>query len=379
MNDELLPFADDPYGYRDDLRDALTDPDLKALGPDGERAAYRVALALGRCRLFGVAPGDDLNGVMPAPMATAAASDLTRLLLAWAAKAGRLGELWDATDDPAEADNLCAGLLGARMSAWAVGFALDEAYADCLEGDPARSALAAAIDRMQNALDPFDEELERHSDVLATVTGTRLLDGWRAFLAPAFREDLPWWLDGRLEEAAEQLKAEAAATLPGKSFWAVLHERLVQLLGRVPVLPPMGAWNFAHADVPGTTAVVPGQTLCWMSPLEEWRLELELPKTFSPEEENRLRPLNFTRLSDDQPALELAGRRFRLGSVLLNIDDKGQAWVRLADLREAGKLRLRVYAENAVSPQSPAAGPGENWPLDQPEVSAPVEVWRYVA
>src|SRR5205823_4757424 len=103
------------------------------------------------------------DGVMPAPMAAAAASELTRLLAAWSEEAGRLGERWDAADDPAEADNLCAGLLGLRMSAWAVSVALEEAYLDCAEDDPARTALAVATDRMQDALDRFDEGLERHT------------------------------------------------------------------------------------------------------------------------------------------------------------------------------------------------------------------------
>jgi hypothetical protein len=342
MKSDLSMFADDPFGYRDDLRDALSDPELSEPAPAGDRAAYRVARALGRCRLFGVAPGDDLDGVLPAPLAAAAAAELTRLLTTWADEARRLGERWDAAIDPSEADNLCAGLLGARMSAWAVGVALEEAYLDCAEEDPARAALAAAIDGMQDALDRFDEGLEGHTDVLATVAGTKLLEGWRTQLAPAFREDLPWWLDGRLEEAAQACDAGAARTLPGPALWATVRRQAARFLNGVPVLPPVGGGVLAAADTPGTAVAAPGQTLCWLSPDGAWRAELQLPEKFTPEEEGPFRPVNFTRRVDDRPAVELAGQLVRLGGAEDKLDDKGQVWLRLADLREAGGLRLRL-------------------------------------
>jgi hypothetical protein len=343
MTHDTFDIPDDPLGCRDDLRDALADPDVRASGSDGQRAAYRLAVALGRCRLFDVAPGDDLDGVPPPPLAVAAATELARLLEIWATEAERMDERWDAARDPAEADELCAGLLGARMDAWAACLVLDEAYHDCAaEGSPQLGDVGAALDRTHAALDRFDEALERQTDVLATITGTRLLDNWRALLAPAFAEDLPWWLDRRLEEAADRTNAEAVRTLPGAAVWAEVRRQASRFPSAGPVLPLVGGGLLAAADTPGTAIATLGQTLCWLSPEGTWRAELLLPPKFTPEEETRRRPLNFTRHADDYPAVELAGRPVWLASVERTIDDKGQVWFRLADLRGTAELRLGV-------------------------------------
>src|SRR5207253_3232913 len=106
MVERRLPLAGDPYGCREDLRDALDDTDLEAVGSDGKAppeaasAAYEVAIALGRCRLFGVEPGEGLLATLPPHLALAAAAELTRLLGGWADLADGLGEAWLAAVDP---------------------------------------------------------------------------------------------------------------------------------------------------------------------------------------------------------------------------------------------------------------------------------------
>jgi hypothetical protein len=149
-------FPENPQGCREDLRDALTDLDLQKVGseggagPEGARAAYRVALSLGRCRLFGVNPGDELDGILPPHLAVAATAELAQLLSGRSEDAATLSERWDRTVDPAEADNLCAGLLGSRMEAWAVDIMVDEALQDAEEeGDHRAAGLAEGIDRMR--------------------------------------------------------------------------------------------------------------------------------------------------------------------------------------------------------------------------------------
>jgi hypothetical protein len=230
-------FLDDPRGCREDLRDALADPDLGKVGadgqadPDGARAAYRLALSLGYCRLFGVEPGDELDGVLPLPLALAAVAELTRLLQDRSAQAATLAERWDRTVDPAEADDLCAGLLNLRMEAWAAGITLDEALLDgAQEGDPRGPVLAAGIDRFHDALDRFDAALEEQFEVLATIAHTHLLENWRVLLAPVYREALPWWLDGRLEAVARRLRDEAVRTLPNSGAWAETRRRAAAAL-----------------------------------------------------------------------------------------------------------------------------------------------------
>src|SRR5437660_555199 len=94
--------VDDPFACKADVHDALSDPDLQTVqadgqaGPDSARAAYRLALTLGRCRLCGVQPEGGLDGVLPAHLALAAATELVRRLRKRADDMTRLPERWDA-------------------------------------------------------------------------------------------------------------------------------------------------------------------------------------------------------------------------------------------------------------------------------------------
>src|SRR4051794_13480033 len=106
----------DPVGCLEDLREALAQAELDefdAPGPAGvssegaRTAAYDLAVALGRCRLFGVEPGDELDGTLPGAVALAAASVLEGHLRGWAEEARTLGQHWDETADPVEAEDLC--------------------------------------------------------------------------------------------------------------------------------------------------------------------------------------------------------------------------------------------------------------------------------
>src|SRR5438067_379448 len=120
-------FLDDPLGYGDDLQDALADADLTATGPPGEKAAYRVALAFGRCRTHGIDPGEAIETVLPLERALAAARERERLLPLWTRESENLAECWQNVVDQSEADELCAGSLRLRADAWATGVALNEA------------------------------------------------------------------------------------------------------------------------------------------------------------------------------------------------------------------------------------------------------------
>src|SRR5438445_746660 len=100
MNIQNLQHLDS-VGCIDDLRDALADPALQDVAPDGPacleaaKAAYQFALSLGRCRLSGTSPGDGLPNVLPAHLAIAAERALADDMPEWTEKANRLGEGWD--------------------------------------------------------------------------------------------------------------------------------------------------------------------------------------------------------------------------------------------------------------------------------------------
>src|SRR5439155_15541930 len=156
----------------------------------------------------------------------AAAAELTRLLGGWADLADGLGEAWLAAVDPAEADNLCAGLLTVRMNVLAAETAIDEAHEDSLvKGGPLADALGTAIDRVQQARDVFDQKLMGQLDIFSTAAGMPLLDNWRGLLVSPFKEDSPWWLDGRLEEEARRSEEQAVRPLPGRGAWGEAWHR----------------------------------------------------------------------------------------------------------------------------------------------------------
>ena len=142
------------------------------------------AVACGNCRLYGgVAP----QIVFPAWLATAAARRLVGLLDQAAADATNLPALWDdATGD--EAEDVVAGLLHARMDAWAAMLQLDEVLAYCSD-DTDRAALEVAVESFEAAVDRFDRALFARQDYLATLAGTRLLDNFRGLrkLPPLWR------------------------------------------------------------------------------------------------------------------------------------------------------------------------------------------------
>lgn len=160
------------------------------------------AVACGNCRLFaGVAP----QVVFPAWLATTAARRLVDLLDDAAADADRLPEMWDdATGD--EAEDMVAGLLHARMDAWAALLQIEDVLEHCVDSAD-RAALEEAMAACETALDHFDRALFAQQDSLATLADTRLLENLRVMLAQEHREPLPWWLDGRLERRGSEIDA----------------------------------------------------------------------------------------------------------------------------------------------------------------------------
>jgi hypothetical protein len=333
MNTEPHLLENDPFGYLDDLQDGWADPDLKAAGPTGNLAVYRLALAQGRVLLWGLEGGADLARPLPPELAASATSELGRRLEGWCVEAARLGERWDDAIDPAEGEEFCARLLKFRMDTWAVQTAIDRAVlaAPADVGDPASG-------RLESLVDQFDRALEAQADILSTLTGTRLLENWRGMLAAVYRDNLPWWLDGRLEEVSRRLAEQADRTMPGPRAWTEVRRQADQE-GRVPVVPWPSEDLLAAADTM-TQPAGPGQSVCWNSPDGLWRAEVRVPMPLTPEQDRAPRPMNFTSREDDSPAAALAGWSVELGEDRPTINDQGQILVRLADLRFAAVITL---------------------------------------
>lgn len=137
------------------------------------RATYAVALALGRCRLFGVAVPADEDFTL-SPRAFRAASAALRLELKSPIRPTAIQ------------------LLQTRMDAWAVYLALDESYA--AHRTPG-TAMSSRLRTVQKAIEDFNVNLQNNSQCLTPAAATFALENWRRLLAPCFGSLLPWWLD----------------------------------------------------------------------------------------------------------------------------------------------------------------------------------------
>src|SRR5260370_28380844 len=112
--------ADDPLAWRMELPEALGQPALARFDGDGtvdptlaDRAAYRLAVALGQCRLFGVdLKGED--GSLRPTVGLAAARQWGEYLNGWIADARQLGQRWEQVVEETAAAGMAIGPLVAR-------------------------------------------------------------------------------------------------------------------------------------------------------------------------------------------------------------------------------------------------------------------------
>jgi hypothetical protein len=170
-----------------------------------EELCYWPALALGRCRLFGVNVGDESDFTLaPEPFSHASSWLMKRLrvLIRWAENIEQLRDRGRAYVD----QNLALELLEIRMDAHAAYLALDEAYAAArFVGEVEADAMGRRLHQVRRLIDRLDGNLQNQIPLLRLAAGTRLLENWRRLLAPAYRDLPPWWLNGCLGLEADAL------------------------------------------------------------------------------------------------------------------------------------------------------------------------------
>jgi hypothetical protein len=198
----------DPLGLVREFRDAASDSRLD--GPDEadiRAAAGELAIALGRCRLFGTDPGPD-DGTLTYELTRDAAYDLLDRA------EEHLSEFLDLRQRrlhrlTADLDEHLFDMLEARMDLWAGSVAVAEGLEAAQRDQPQGAAdLEAIVQIMVEAIRKLDLTLLRSQRLLSRIAATPLLENWRGMLAEPYRSQLPWWLDGRLE------KIEAARREP---------------------------------------------------------------------------------------------------------------------------------------------------------------------
>ena len=326
MNPELDVLENDPFGYLDDLRDSWTDPDLAGGGSEAAIAASRLTQAQGRCALFGIEMGE-LGRPLPSGSALVAVGELARQLETWRHEAETLGKRWDEAIDPAEGDELCARLLKFRMDIWAIQVSAYRAYLADANPD-----LAGALDQLEGAADQFDEALEAQADILSTLTGTNLLKNWRASLAPEYRESLPWWLDGSLEEVARRLRQRADRTLHILAASTESSSAAVAEEHRLRLSPPNETTAWSWLETPQMMAAS-GTSRPPVHHYRDWRSGDGTATLVAVPGQGPSVRVNFKR--QGKAARDLADQKAFLGGVPATIDKDGNADFDVGRLHQA--------------------------------------------
>ncbi len=345
----------EPSSWQYELQLALEDPALNAFdtgspGPEAAAAAYRVALALGYCRLLRVELSEDIDGIMPVPEAMAAASELIRHCGVWIAEARELPSRWD-TAPPGVEEDYCADLFQASMDAWAAFIAISEAHEDCVVShDPAAEQFNCLFDGLLDTLDQFNRVL-REPEILAllsTLVETPLLDQWRKMLDIPNGPYMPWWLDGTLEAVNRKIEALCEKHFNGIRTWvseltqagpSPVPRHRAEAIYRVQIGQVLAAET--RDEQPPIVAL-----LKWVSPDKSCVARLTVPSQLPA---GARLPMEFLD-RQDQPLRDMVGRPVWLAGVQQVIDENGLARFDLKNLQEAVKdpsqpMTLEVGAE----------------------------------
>jgi len=172
--------------------------DRPAAESSADGAAYRSAVALGRCRLLGSARADLAELTLAPAVGISAAQELALRVKRLARQAKSLPADLRGVTSP-RASDLCMGILEARLEAWAAYLAIDESYSAAVDGaDASTETFSQAIDAALDGLAAFDDAIQFAEPLVASIAsapGSRLLDNWKKLLAAPYRQSPPWWLD----------------------------------------------------------------------------------------------------------------------------------------------------------------------------------------
>jgi len=295
---------EDVFGYLEELRQALSNPDLEKFDAnpdeDAERAAARVAVALGYCRVFGLDAGEDA-GVLPVAEALGAAHAFSTEVRELESDIDKLPGKWDMAEDGTEQESLCADILERRMDLWVGLIALNEAALEAILGDDAGAwTLSERLDSLSDAVDHLDDRIQQPEilGLLSTLVATELISNWRQLLVEPYASIPPYWLDGTLEEVDRQCQRALEQTLARFPKRTGSAERARRAALVIRDLRPIAL----AADTPAPSA--PVILLRWRSP--DGRYLAQLPYARTPIVGQKVK-LTIRRAETSELADELAG------------------------------------------------------------------------
>jgi hypothetical protein len=197
LGGQLIGDRGDPLACAAELKRLRATAEVAgARGKLDERLSFDLAVAIGRCRLFGVGLAGIDDFTLTAAAARLAARRAIEVLKTELELTAELPAQLSSARTYRERDFVLERL-EARMDLWAAAVALAEAEVAAGEGDADLSRLMRVVLSMSGRV---DGNLQHHSKLLRPAAGTHLLTNWRRLLARGYRgeagEALPWWLDG---------------------------------------------------------------------------------------------------------------------------------------------------------------------------------------
>jgi len=199
--------------FIEDLRDALADPDLA--GVDNPRpydyatlmAASGLARALGQCIVSDIRLPDDLAGTLPLTEAIAACDAIIASMPNHLRDIDNLVEDIEQEEEEVQ-DAMCCDFIILIHTLWLVELAISQAYRRMRdEGTDNLDTFSEVYLRALSLCSTFGDKLREEKNIRVIgprVSKFQLLSNLRATLRGKFKETLPWWLDGTLEQQKEE-------------------------------------------------------------------------------------------------------------------------------------------------------------------------------
>lgn len=203
---------------KEDLQEALKNPALDNSEDEKfDEATYKVAVARGKCDIFGVTLEKDSEGVLWPEWAMKAGEELSRRALALKNKS----ETNPKFTNTFEEEIFSCEVVEERIDIWAAYNAINNAYMEWVKEESKKGtreadylareymtgkkiprkhpmkmmAFDSIMDEILDVLDKLDDSLENNKEIIQTVKKTNLQANMKRMLYGDYKEVPPWFLE----------------------------------------------------------------------------------------------------------------------------------------------------------------------------------------